>query len=139
MAKRKKSKSSQSLWPRVGAVAAGFFAVALLSVGTDEVLHLTGVYPPWGQMPSDNLLALATGYRVVYTVFGGFLTARLSPSSPMKLVWILAYIGLALSLPGVVITLTHPEMGPLWYPLTLVVTSLPCVWLGGKWALMGRG
>ena len=25
-------------------------------------------------------------------------------------------------------------MGPLWYPLVLLVTAIPCTWLGGKLA-----
>ena len=32
---------------------------------------------------------------------------------------------------GVVAAMTT-ELGPLWYPIVLLVTSVPCVWLGGK-------
>jgi hypothetical protein len=28
--------------------------------------------------------------------------------------------------------LASPKLGPLWYPALLVVTALPCTWLGGK-------
>ena len=48
----------RSVW----AVVAGFFAVVVLSLGTDQVLHMLNVYPPWGQPmwePSLNSLALA--------------------------------------------------------------------------------
>ena len=45
-------------------------------------------------------------------------------------VWVAAAIGLVASLAGVVATLTH-DMGPLWYPVALAVTTLPCAWLGG--------
>ena len=31
----------------IGAVLAGFVAVFVLSLGTDVVLHATGVFPPW--------------------------------------------------------------------------------------------
>ena len=31
------------------AVLVGFFACALLSLGTDQILHLLKVYPPWGE------------------------------------------------------------------------------------------
>jgi hypothetical protein len=43
----------------------GFVAVVVLSLGTDEALHLLKVYPPWGQPmfePRLNLLALS--YRM---------------------------------------------------------------------------
>ena len=48
--------------------------VVALSLGTDQVLHVLGVYPPWNvpmRDPGLNLLALA--YRSVYAVLGGAL------------------------------------------------------------------
>ena len=128
--------SSSSNPPRrlgrsVLAVLAGFLVVAVLSLATDEGLHILGVYPPWGQpmfAPGLNLLALA--YRVAFTVLGGYLTARLAPSEPMRHVWILGAIGFVLATLGVVATLPL-HLGPAWYPIALALTSLPCVWLGG--------
>ena len=32
---------------------------------------------------------------------------------------------------GVGVAIAKPELGPLWYPIALVLTGLPCVWLGG--------
>ena len=54
------------------AVVVGFLSVAVLSLATDQLLHVLNVYPPWGEPmneTSDNLLALA--YRCVYGVIGG--------------------------------------------------------------------
>jgi hypothetical protein len=31
----------------VAAVLVGFFAVVVLSLGTDQVLHVLQIYPPW--------------------------------------------------------------------------------------------
>ena len=76
------------------AVVAGFLAVVGLSLATDQLFHVLEVYPPWGQPMNDtgdNLLALS--YRVVYTVLGGFITARLAPRAPMRHVMILGIIG----------------------------------------------
>ncbi len=116
-----------------GAVLGGFFAVFALSTVTDVVLHATGVFPPWGQAMSDGLFLLATAYRAVYTVAGGYITARLAPERPMAHVLVLGAIGLAVSLVAAVLTWDFgPEFGPHWYPLALVATSLPCVWAGGK-------
>ena len=116
----------------VAAVAAGFFATALLSLGTDVVLHATGVFPPSGQAMSDGLYVLATIYRVVYTLIGGYLTAALAPRRPMTHVMILGTIGIVAATVGAVATWNAgPAFGPRWYPLLLVVTALPCVWAGG--------
>lgn len=117
-----------------GALCLGFCAVVLLSVGTDLVLHRLHVFPPPDQPMHDpglNLLALA--YRCVYGVFGSYLAARFAPDSPMRHAMILGFIGLALSLVGVVVALTVVKLGPLWYPVALAATTLPCAWLGGRW------
>lgn len=115
------------------AVVAGLFATALLSLGTDVVLHAIGVFPPWGQRMSDALFGLATAYRTVYTVGGGYLTARLAPRRPMRHVIVLGCVGLVAATIGVVATWNSgPELGPKWYPILLVLTALPCVWLGGR-------
>ena len=114
---------------------AGFFATFILSIGTDMLLHAAGVFPPWGQPMSNALFALATAYRTVYTVAGGYVTARLAPNKPMGHVWTLGVIGLLAAIAGTAATWNKgPEFGPKWYPLALVVLAIPCVWLGGKLA-----
>src|SRR5262245_21075982 len=115
----------------VVAVLAGFLAVAGLSLGTDQVLHMLEVYPPWGQTMSDPLFALALAYRVVYTVLGGWITARLSPRSPMRHVRVLAVIGLIAGSLGVVAQIVVVGLGPNWYPIGIAVTAYPCTWFGG--------
>ena len=78
--------------------------------------------------PALNLLALS--YRIVYTVLGGYLTARLAPYSPMRHVWVYGTIGFALGLAGALATIPM-NLGPAWYPIAMAVTALPCAWLGG--------
>jgi hypothetical protein len=120
---------------RIGAVLAGFFATFILSVATDLALHATGVFPPWGQPMSNALFALATAYRTIYTVAAGYITARLAPDRPMAHVWALGIIGLVAALAGTMATWNAgPEFGPKWYPLALVVLTVPSVWTGGKLA-----
>jgi hypothetical protein len=121
----------RNLGRSTGAIVLGFVAVVVLSLGTDEVLHLLKVYPPWGQPMFDprlNLLALS--YRIVYTILGSYIAARFAPRNPMRHALILGAIGFVLSIPGVIIA-THANLGPVWYPIALVVTALPCAWLGG--------
>jgi hypothetical protein len=113
------------------ALLAGFFAVVILSLGTDEVMHLLGVYPPWGEPmrdPRANLLALA--YRCVYGALGSYIAARLAPHEPMRHALILGIVGLVLSAAGAIATIPM-DLGPAWYPIALVITALPCAWLGG--------
>lgn len=117
----------------IGAVLAGVLLVFILSLGTDVLLHATGIFPPWFQPMSTPLWVLATAYRIVYGIAGGYLTARLAPDRPLGHALILGVVGLVLSIAGVVGTWNAgPEYGPRWYPIALVVTALPCAWLGGR-------
>ena len=118
-------------WRSTGAVVAGFVAIVVLSLGTDQVLHVLKVYPPWGQPMAGGLFALATAYRIVYTVAGGYLTARLAPHAPVRHALILGLVGLMPGVAGVGVAIAKPDLGPLWYPIALVLTGLPCAWLGG--------
>jgi hypothetical protein len=120
-----------SPWRSTGAVVAGFVAIVVLSLGTDEVLHMLQVYPPWGQTMSRGLFGLATAYRIVYTIAGGYLTARLAPHAPVRHALILGFIGLLPGIGGVLATIAKPELGPLWYPIAIAVTAVPSCWLGG--------
>lgn len=117
----------------VGAVLAGFVAVAVLSIGADLLMHATGIYPPWGKPVGDSQLALATAYRSIFAVAGGYLAAQLAPIKPMHHAIALGMLGFVAALLGLVLTWNGgPEFGRKWYPITLVVTAVPLSWLGGK-------
>ena len=118
---------------RIGAVLAGMLAVIILSIATDMVLHATGVFPPWGEPMADALFLLATAYRIVYGVAGGYIAARLAPDRPMQHALVYGVVGLVLSIAGAVATWNAgPAFGPRWYPLALVATAMPCAWAGGR-------
>lgn len=115
-----------------GALFAGLLVGVVLSLGTDEALHLLKVYPPWGQVMSDGLFGLATAYRIVYSVLGSYVAARLAPNRPMWHAMFLGYAGVVVSSIGAAATWNHqPSLGPHWYPVALVVVCLPCSWCGG--------
>jgi hypothetical protein len=121
----------RNLWRSAGAVLLGFLVVVVLSLGTDQVLHVLGVYPPWGQPMYDtglNLLALA--YRIVYAILGSYVAARFAPRNPMRHAMVLGVLGLIVSTLGAIAAIKM-EMGPRWYPILLALTALPCAWLGG--------
>ena len=114
------------------ALLLGFFAVVVLSLGTDQVLHVLDVYPPWGQpMYGTGLNLLALAYRSVYAVVGSYIAARFAPRNPMRHALALGVVGLVLSVAGAIAAITLADLGPNWYPVALVLTALPCAWLGG--------
>jgi hypothetical protein len=123
----------------IGAVFAGLIAVIVITTATDLVLHATGVFPQLGQPMSDSLFGVATAYRIIYGIAGGYITAWLAPDRPAFHALILGLIGLLLSIIGAVATWNAgPAFGPKWYPLTLVVIAIPTAWLGGKLYEMQR-
>ncbi len=119
----------QSTW----AVLAGFITTAVLSLATDQLFHVLDVYPPWGQpMHEPALNTLALGYRIVYGVLGGYITARLAPHSPVPHAVILGIIGSVFAAAGAIGAITQYDLGPNWYPIALALTALPSTWLGGR-------
>jgi surface polysaccharide O-acyltransferase-like enzyme len=128
----KTSTHPRNLWRSTGAVLLGFFAVVVLSLGTDQVLHALNVYPPWGQPLYDTgLLLLALAYRSIYAVVGSYIAARLAPRNPMRHALALGVVGVVIGLAGAIATIFIVPLGPAWYPIALVLTALPCAWLGG--------
>ena len=116
---------------RAGAVIAGLLTTIIVTTVVDVILHSTGVFPPMGQPMSSTLWWLAIGYRVVITVLGGWVTAKLDPSEPMRAVAIGTGIGCVLGLVGVGIAMSKPEMGPAWYAWGVALTGPPACWWGG--------
>jgi len=119
-----------------GAVIAGLIVTVVTSTGADAVMHATGVFPAAGRDMSNGLFALASGYRALFTVAGGYATARLSPGRGMRDAWILAGIGLLAGLAGVVgyYAVGGPDLGPAWYAISIPAEAIPCVWLGARLA-----
>ena len=113
------------------AIVVGVLFIIIVTTLVDFAFHAAGVYPPIDQPISDGLAVLATIYRVIISIAGAWLTARLAPQNPMKHALILGVVGVALGLVGVVAT-WNLELGPRWYPIALVVLAIPQCWVGGK-------
>lgn len=117
----------------MGAVLAGLLFVIITSTAADALMHATGIFPPLGQPMADSLFVLALAYRIIFSIVGGYITARLAPDRPVQHALILGVIGFVLGLAGTAATWNRgPEFGPKWYPLLLAVTAIPSTWLGGK-------
>jgi hypothetical protein len=113
-------------------VLAGLIAGVVLSLGTDELLHVAGIFPSLGEHFNDRLLLIATAHRTVYNVAGSYIAARLAPYRPMLHALVGGAIGLVLATAGAVATWTNEaKFGPHWYPVALIVLAMPCAWLGG--------
>ena len=119
----------RSIW----AVLAGLLFIFIVTTVVDVVLHATGVFPPWGKAMSDGLFGVATAYRIVISIAGCYIAARLAPDRAMGHALVLGVIGVVLSALGAAVTWNKgPAFGPHWYPLLLVVISIPRAWVGGK-------
>jgi hypothetical protein len=124
------SAARGSAFRSVAAVLAGFITVFFLSTATDFLLEATGVFTP----PSEGffvtwMIVLAVVYRTIYTALGGFLAARLAPHRPMLHAVILGAIGVVMGTLGAVVSAGR---SPLWFPVLLIVLTLPAVWFGAK-------
>lgn len=118
------------------AVICGFLAVAILSTLTDAALEAVGIFPSISyQMKygmSASLLALALLYRTLFAILGGYLTARVSSTKPMRNVLILAIIGTILGTLGTIANWSKTTPGTEWYPILLIPLSFFGVWFGGN-------
>jgi len=119
--------NKKSIW----AVVAGVLFIVVVTTLVDIALHATGVFPPIDQPIDDKLALLATSYRIVISVGGAWLTARLAPDKPMKHAMILGSVGVVLGLVGVAAT-WNLGLGPRWYPISLAVLAIPQCWAGGR-------
>lgn len=130
------SSRSSRVGKSIIAVGVGALVGIILSISTDGVLHLLGLFPPLGQPAADGPLMLATAYRTAYGVFGAYLTARLAPYRPMLHALILGGLGLIASTAGAAATWNRMDsFGPRWYPVALVILAIPTAWAGGKLCL----
>jgi len=127
------TKRPRRTLPSIGAVLAGFLVIVLISTATDMVMHGSGVFPPLGAPMSDSLFLLATAYRIVISVAGCYITARLAPDRLMRHAIALGVVGVVASAAGAAATWNRgPAFGPHWYPLALIALAMPCAWLGAK-------
>jgi len=112
----------------IGAVAAGIGA-NLLAIPVDVALHAAHVFPAPDQDSGEGPYAIAVAYRAAFAVLGGWVTARLAPSSPMKHAWMLGGLGVLFAGLGAA---GQWHRGHHWYPLLLIALSLPATWAGAR-------
>lgn len=117
------------------AVLAGWGSVGILVVLTDGLLHL--LFPTeytMGKQPPDYLAAISLLTSTVWSVAGGWVTARIAKNKPWHHILGLIVWG---ELMGVVsLVMTWGQIQP-WYQIGLIVAWLPAVVAGG-WIRAGK-
>jgi hypothetical protein len=119
-------------------VLAGFATVAILSTAMDAILESVGILPPntKPELLVTWMLVLAFIYRSVFTVLGGYVTARLSPPNKVNHVKALMVLG---GIGGILGVIFGWNLSEHWYPILLAVTGPLFIWLGGKLFLNNGG
>jgi hypothetical protein len=116
------------------AIIVGLIFIGVTHSAVDFILELLGIFtPPTVRFDTPWMLWTAIAYRAVLSVVGCYITARLAPSRPMMHAMILGAVGIVLSTIGVFVNI-QMNLGANWYPIALVIMTLPCAWLGGKLA-----
>ena len=118
----------------IGAVLAGLIFIIVTHTAVDKVLEGLGIFPPPDQgLHVTWMLVLALTYRTLLSVVGCYLTGKLAPSRPMVHALVLGFIGIIGATAGTFVAISQ-NLSPGWYPIALVIVTLPCAWLGGSLA-----
>ena len=121
----------KSIW----AVLAGFIFVVIISITTDLILVKTEIMKQPFDLNSSWLIIFVIFYRSLFATIGSFLTAKLAPEKPMRHSMIGGAIGFIISIIGAIAMWDKP---PHWYAISLIITTIPCAWLGGQLFLNKR-
>jgi hypothetical protein len=116
----------------IGAIIAGLALGAVLSICTDLVMEKSGlmIRDPFNNN-STVTIAFIVFYRTCFNVLGCFVAGKLAPSRPLRHAMIIGWIGLLLTIAGAIAMWHVP---PHWYPISLILLTLPSAWSGGKLA-----
>jgi hypothetical protein len=113
---------------RILAVLLGLVVVIVLSTATDMLLE-NSILPGLAKaQATTGVWLFVTAYRAIYSIAGCYVAARLAPDHPMAHALVLGVIGLLLASLGAYVMWS---MGTHWYPIALIVSALPCAWIGG--------
>jgi hypothetical protein len=132
---------NKDFWKNCSAVLIGFLTVFMLSVGMDMLAESVGILPPSTQPEAYQWwhLVIALIYRSIFTIFGGFVTAHISATKPMRQVIILAVIGTILGGLGTIANWEMAKATGTWYPVVLFLASPVCIWWGGTLKKVNQG
>jgi hypothetical protein len=114
----------------IGAVVAGFLLWTVLWLGFGAVL--AAVVPeavaPGEPVTSTGVLLAYLAYAVLISVASGYACAVIRGPSPIKAVWILALVLLAV---GLGVEVAGWALTPVWYHLAFLTLLVPATVAGG--------
>jgi hypothetical protein len=122
----------------IGAVIGGLIFIMITHTATDAVLESAGILPKGHLHVGTGLILFVVLYRLLWSMLGCYITAKIAPSAPMKHALILGVIGTVFSIAGAVVTM-NMDLAPVWYGWMLAITALPAAWVGGKLAMINTG
>lgn len=114
---------------------AGWASVGVLVVLTDYLIGM--LFPErWirGKTPPDDLAALSLATSTIWSVVGGWVTARLAPGKPWAHILALIVWG---ELMGIISNIATWGLMQTWYAIGLLILWVPAVILGG-WLRAGK-
>ncbi|HEY4127062.1 MAG TPA: hypothetical protein VGN70_03360 [Gammaproteobacteria bacterium] len=113
----------------IGAISAGLLTLVVLCVITDAVLVKLNLLPsPDAHRPHTlAFLGVVIAYCTIYTLVGGYVTARLAPIRPAAHAVMMGVAGMAMSTFG---TMHNWQIGDGWNAITVVAEGIPLSWLG---------
>jgi len=85
----------------------------------------------------DSRYATALAYRILFQIGGCALAGRIVKNHPMRIAMICATIGFV-GAAALTLGTWHRNMGPHWYALAVMISALPCGYVGGLLAARGR-
>lgn len=112
---------------RIGAVAAGYAAIAVLVMLTDLIFAALVPALRNSAQPPSYYFATVLGTDTLYTIFGGYLCARIAQQHARNATWALMVFG---ELMGSASAFTLWGIQPHWFAVTLLILYPPAVWVG---------
>ena len=89
---------------------------------------MPGSFDEQGMPSGTGIIVLFLAISALCSLVAGYSAAWISAESPMRAVWILAFVNLAI---GVFVQTQNWNAFPLWYHVGLLGLVLPLHWLGG--------
>src|SRR5262245_13290789 len=88
----------------IGAILGGIVTNIVPAIATDFAMQFLEIFPPLTEPDrfTTAQLLLATAYRAIYGICGGYVTARLAPGHLMRHVFVLGALGLIACIAGAV-------------------------------------
>jgi len=120
----------KNIFKSIGVILLAFISIALLSIVTDFLLESIGMLPdPKKGLFDTWAIILVLVYRGIYTIFAGFIIAKLAPSKPILHAIILGAVGIIIT----ILATNDPsfaDKAPLWFGYTMAAITIPCLWVG---------